>query len=80
MRLVVHSKSTEKYIGDWEYDKKLLVTHHPTEETVEKAGTETAVIAIGGGSTIDAARILSLNPIIAIPTTLAGASRTSHAV
>jgi len=77
---MVHSRTTEKYIKEWKYDKTVLVLHHPIAETLKKADTESQVIAIGGGSVIDTAKIISRNPVIAVPTTLAGASRTSHAV
>jgi len=80
MRLMIHSKSTERYIEEWDYDKVVMVPHHPTKEILKKTNTESQVIAIGGGSVIDTAKILSRNPVIAIPTTFAGASRTSHAV
>ncbi len=77
---MVHSKSTKRYIGDWSHDEVLMVAHHPTGEVLEMADSEDQVIAIGGGSVIDTAKIVSRNPVIAIPTTFAGASRTSHAV
>ena len=80
MRLMIHSKSTERYVEKWDYDKVAMVLNHPTKEVLKKANTESKVIAIGGGSVIDTAKILSRNPVIAIPTTFAGASRTSHAV
>ena len=77
--LLVHSKSTEYYADDWNYDRKLLVTSSPTGVALELRGEE-EVIAIGGGSVIDTAKIVSTFPIVAIPTTFSGASRTSHAV
>jgi alcohol dehydrogenase class IV len=38
------------------------------------------VVAIGGGKVIDYAKMLTYRPIIAIPTTGCGSSRTTHAV
>jgi len=77
--LLVCSRSTEQYASDWDYDRKMLVVGPPTLDTLylEKASE---VIAIGGGSVIDTAKIISKSPVIAIPTTYSGASRTSHAV
>lgn len=80
MRLIVHSKSTKRYIGEWSHDEALMVAHHPTVDILEMVDSEDQVIAIGGGSVIDTAKIISRNPVIAVPTTFAGASRTSHAV
>ena len=80
MRLMVYSKSTERYIDDWRHDDALIVSRHPTEAVLDLAGSWDEVIAIGGGSVIDTAKIISRTPVIAVPTTFAGASRTSHAV
>ena len=80
VQLMVHSKSTAKYTDDWKYNESMLVTQHPTRKTLKMKDSMDNVIAIGGGSVIDTAKIISRNPVVAIPTTLAGASRTSHAV
>jgi alcohol dehydrogenase class IV len=80
MRLILHSRSTKKFIDEWKYNKAIEVMSSPDHMTLqEKASLET-VLAIGGGSVIDTAKILSKNPVIAIPTTFSGASRTTHAV
>jgi alcohol dehydrogenase class IV len=80
MQLMVYSNSTKKYIDDWNYNKSMLVTEHPTGKTLKIKDSTDKVIAIGGGSVIDTAKIISKTSIIAIPTTFSGASRTSHAV
>jgi len=80
MTLLVCSASTKKYSIDFDYDKILIVDSPPNKEILNKKGTEDDVIAIGGGSVIDTAKILSKEPIMAVPTTFSGASQTSHAV
>jgi alcohol dehydrogenase class IV len=79
MRLLMCSPSTEKFADDYIYDSKLVITKQPTDLLEQKA-TVDQVIAIGGGTVIDAAKVISKNPVIAVPTTFSGASRTSHSV
>lgn len=80
MQLIVHSRSTKKFINEWLYDTTLEVSSAPDEKVILNKESCENVIAIGGGAVIDTAKILSSNPIIAIPTTFAGASRTTHSV
>jgi len=80
MRLMVYSKSTEKYINKFKFDDKFLVTHHPDSTILDLRNTVDKSIAIGGGSVIDVAKIMTKDKIIAIPTTYSGASETTHAV
>ncbi len=76
--LLVTSKSS------YELAKKLVryhtcvIVHHPPENIPKK--TTDYVIAVGGGSVIDTAKMMSDEPIYAIPTTASGAAMTSWAV
>ena len=79
-QLMVYSKSTEKYIKEFEFKEKLLVTEPPNKDTLKNQNKYDSVIAIGGGSVIDTAKILCEGKVDAIPTTYAGASETDHAV
>lgn len=76
--LLVCSKTTRKYLP--EYKNVFIVSAAPTKEILNLEGTRDSVVAIGGGATIDTAKILSKNPITCYPTTAAGSSSTSHSV
>jgi len=76
--LVVCSKSTKKYFKS--YERHYVVTSPPKKDILELKDSEDVVIAIGGGATIDTAKIISKNPIISYPTTAAGSAKTSHSV
>lgn len=83
MPLIVCSKSTLKYAKEME-GRVYQITHPPDRETLDIIVVEDEIIAIGGGSVIDTAKIMGaqsgINTILAYPTTGAGASSTSHAV
>lgn len=82
MPLMVHSDSTEKFArgitGNF-----FKVTGPPTRKTFD-IETQEEIVAIGGGSVIDTAKIMAIKSngkrVIAMPTTASGASETSHAV
>jgi len=82
MPLIIYSNSTEKFAKSMS-GAFLKVNGLPTKELF-KMKTDRDIIAIGGGSVIDTAKIIAKNSdnvsIIAIPTTASGASETSHAV
>jgi len=77
--LFVCSKSTARFIRDWECDNLLLVTGAPTAHLLSRE-KYCDVVAVGGGSVIDTAKMVCSGKAIVVPTTYSGASRTSHAV
>ncbi len=76
--LLVCSKSTRKFLQ--QYNNVRIVLKPPTVDILKELNTEENVIAIGGGSVIDTAKIISKKPITCYPTTASGSSATSWAV
>ena len=81
MPLILHSTSTKKYAKKIakEYDNSQLID----VSTIMKPEPQNdpIIVGVGGGKVIDYAKVMAgENRAIAIPTTAAGASATSHAV
>lgn len=76
--IVICSNSTKKYFNS--YNNLRVISGKISKEILSEKDKYENVIACGGGTVIDAAKILSKNPIICYPTTASGASKTSHSV
>tara|TARA_B100000131_G_scaffold87687_1_gene84544 strand:- start:26805 stop:27581 length:777 start_codon:yes stop_codon:yes gene_type:complete len=75
---LVCSKSTRKFFPDIENVK--IVSGKLDTSILREENTQCDVIACGGGTVIDAAKIISSDPITCYPTTAAGSSSTEHSV
>ncbi len=81
MPLIIHSKSTKEYAKTIakEYNSVKLIDVSTIK--IPKSQNDPVVVGIGGGKVIDYAKVMAGNTrSIAIPTTMTGASATSHAV
>ena len=83
--LIVHSSSTKFYAEIIQSQKGGIlyeVTSPPTIETLKILTIEKEIIAVGGGSVIDTAKIIGIHSkakVYAIPTTASGAAMTPWA-
>jgi len=76
-KMLVCSKSTRKYFPD---EKDVIIVGDITEDILPYVGKYKNVTAIGGGTVIDMAKIISEDPVVCYPTTAAGSCSTSHSV
>lgn len=76
--LLVCSKSTRRFFP--EIEKVKIVSGTLDTKILLSENSEEEVIACGGGAVVDAAKIISKNPITCYPTTAAGSASTEHAV
>jgi alcohol dehydrogenase class IV len=75
---LVCSKSTRGFFPDISNVK--VITGRLNTSILKEENSQTNVIACGGGTVIDAAKIISKGPIICYPTTAAGSACTEHSV
>jgi len=76
--LLVCSKSTREFFPHIKNAR--IISRRLDLKIVEETGQHHDILAVGGGAVIDAAKILSADPIVCYPTTAAGSSCTMHSV
>ncbi len=76
--LLVCSKSTRHFFP--EIDQVKMISGRLDISVLDEENAYDDVIACGGGSVIDAAKIIAKNPIVCYPTTAAGSACTEHSV